>query len=237
MNISRFVTALCAALVCQAAVGQAENNNVPVDDWPDEAVELAAALPDRYSGDLSIAETIEQAIAHLPADYTEFEVSFIVPVVKDSEALVDESVLEGLPTEQRNELLKEYGFTQEEIDDSRVDIEIAPPPVSLEEFLHDTDNDISKFPAHVEQQLEWLLNQNPNNSLEGQKQKGNQLAALSCGGFPIGSTRVEHVQNCVASVKNTYMCQEYSIDGQARADWILIDSQYIPRDVDEICNY
>src|SRR5699024_12398946 len=64
--ISRFVTALCAALVCQAAVGQAENNNVPVDDWPDEAVELAAALPDRYSGDLSIAETIEQAIAHLP---------------------------------------------------------------------------------------------------------------------------------------------------------------------------
>jgi len=238
MNIFRFLIPLCAALLCQAAIGQAdqpENNGTPMADWPDEAVELAAALPDRYSGDLSIAEMIEQAMAHLPADYTGFEISFTVPVVKDSEALVDESVLAGLATAQNNELLREYGFTQDEIDDSQVNIEIAPPPVSLEEFLHDTDIDASKFPVHVERQLDWLFNQNHCRSSEEQKQGGNQPASLTCGGTPVGTTQVQYVENCVGSVKNTYMCQEYSINGEARADWILIDSQYIPREVDEIC--
>lgn len=225
MTILRFLIPLCAALVCQAAIGQADpadNNGGPVEDWPDEAVALAASLPDRYSGDLSIAETIEQAIAHLPADYTEFEVSFIVPVVKDSEALVDESVLEGLPTEQRNELLKEYGFTQEEIDDSRVGIEIAPPPVSLEEFLHDTDNDISKFPAHVEQQLEWLLAPGSNSQPQNQ-----QMASSGCSGVPVGTTHTLAIGHKAGTIQNTYRCQGVSAGDEKQADWSLADSEFV----------
>ncbi|NDY96661.1 M56 family metallopeptidase [Wenzhouxiangella limi] len=103
---------------------------LPVEEWPDEILEMMAAMPKSYSGDLSISELVEQVTAAQGLEGSSMaSVTFTLPVGQDDKA--------------RDE-------TAAEMDGAEASAVI---PFSREQYYESNPDTDVPFPVHVEREM------------------------------------------------------------------------------------
>lgn len=237
LTLLSFSPLAVAQLGGQSGMHGMDQEAAPVEEWPSAVIARMASAPDSYSGKLSMSELVSQLLSDFSAPDSTVNIRFDIPVIQDDQVLIESPVMSTLPMEQAQRDIDRLGFTEREKRSSRTDAFVS---LSFESEAHSGDSDSENVPfaLHVQQALERYF-------VAGFSQAYHEIgdahhlqfnpSYANCGGAAVGTTFTVSVTSCLGTTLNPYECMQFSVDEEIIDEWIVTNSYFYPREVEEIC--
>lgn len=165
------------------------------------------------SGQLAPLELLTAIVGTADPTRHELAVEFNVPVVIDSDALVDEEALDGLPLEKNRRQLKAHGFKDAELDESHSYGEMTIP-FQLSDAARDGPDGFLDYLQQSAAQIDRL--RAPSTVSGGSENL--------CSGLLPGSEWTARTSSADSDAprKVVYRCTLTEVDGDSRGTWLRV---------------